>query len=136
MKAQSEPEGQQMTDWMELVLRDMQDVSFGQQKEEGKLDPHCWRLSIPPHVGACRGRRKEAWAMDEAKRANKDILESLGSGAAGCILSERRGSKMKVDEVFWQRGQTSRPARKWKKGARDKAIKHMEAEEAKQSKRK
>lgn len=60
MKAQSEPEGQQMTDCTEALLRDMQVASFGQQKEEGNPVPHCWRPAFPPQVDACRERRLDA----------------------------------------------------------------------------
>lgn len=53
MNAQSEPEGQHMTDCIDGLLSDMHVVSFGQQNEEGKPVPHCWRLAMPPHVESC-----------------------------------------------------------------------------------
>jgi hypothetical protein len=63
MKAQSEPDGQQITDCTEALLSEMHAVFLGQQKDDGKPFPHCWRPSTPPHIGACRGKRLEACAV-------------------------------------------------------------------------
>jgi hypothetical protein len=75
MKEQSEPDGQQMTDWTSILLRDMQVESWGQQKSEGKPVPHCWRFWAPPHVDAWRAKRAEAWAV-AAMRKKRKTLES------------------------------------------------------------
>ena len=41
-----------MTDCMSPPLRAMHVESLGQQKEDGKSDPHCCRSAFPPHVSA------------------------------------------------------------------------------------
>lgn len=93
MKAQSEPAGQQMTDWTSALFNDMHVESVGQQKSDGKLPPHCCRPWTPPHVCACRGKRLDAWVdvMADVRRKKRGILDSLGkrigalmAGVAGC----------------------------------------------------
>lgn len=68
----------------------MQVESLGQQKEEGKSDPHCWRPALPPHVSAWRRKRLDACAvgMRDRKRQARDILESLGEGVTGAMVVE------------------------------------------------
>ena len=80
-----------MTDCTELpVLRDMQVDSLGQQNEDGKPFPHCWKPAVPPHVSACRKRRLDACVgvMSDAKRQRTDIGESLGHVVVGAIMFE------------------------------------------------
>jgi len=57
----------------------MQVESFGQQKSEGKLPPHCCRPSTPPHVCACRKKRPDACVdvITDAKKKKADILDIL-----------------------------------------------------------
>lgn len=88
MKAQSEPVGQQMTDCTDVPLRGMQVVSFGQQKSDGKPVPHCCRLALPPHVGACRAKMYDACAGATADITvqRRDILESRGKTEAGVMV--------------------------------------------------
>lgn len=80
MKAQSEPEGQQMTDCTSPLLKDMHVESVGQQKSEGKLPPHCCRPETPPHVCACLRKRLDACVdvIADVRRRRTDILDSLG----------------------------------------------------------
>ena len=88
MKAQSEPDGQQMTDWTDALLRGMQLVSLGQQKEDGKPAPHCCRLSSPPHTGACREKRVDACAVvkADAMRPKMNILDKRGCDVGEAII--------------------------------------------------
>jgi hypothetical protein len=57
----------------------MQVESFGQQKSEGKLPPHCCRPSTPPHVCACRRKRLDACVdvITDAKKKKAEILDIL-----------------------------------------------------------
>jgi len=71
MKAQSCPEGQQMTDCTVVLLSAIQVVSCGQQKEDGKPAPHCCKPVLPPHAAACRGGRLDACAEAAAERARQ-----------------------------------------------------------------
>ena len=85
---QSEFVGQQMTDCTDALLRDMHAVSFGQQKSDGKPVPHCCRLDLPPHVGACRRKMCDACAVaiaDET-RNRMETLERRGSADDRAIL--------------------------------------------------
>jgi hypothetical protein len=78
MTAQSEPSGQQMTDWTPALLRELHFEPVGQQKSEGNPDPHCWRLGFPPQVDACRREMCDACdvtASADATRSRVDILE-------------------------------------------------------------
>jgi hypothetical protein len=79
MKAQSEPAGQQMTDCTSALFKDMQVLSLGQQKSDGKLLPHCCRPCTPPQVCACRRKRFDVWidVTVDASRQKTDILDNL-----------------------------------------------------------
>ena len=96
-----------MTDCTELlVVRDMQVDSLGQQKEDGKPVPHCWKFAIPPHVSACRTRRLDACVdvRRDVKRQKTDIRSSRGDTMVGAI-------RLKMGKIwrYYIRGQTGRP---------------------------
>jgi hypothetical protein len=74
MKLQSEPAGQQMAEIAMVLLIGRHWRSIGQQKSDGKDDPHCLRLEFPPHVSA-RGIRPTTWAADTAvARARAEVM--------------------------------------------------------------
>lgn len=110
MNAQSWPEGQQITDCTEVLLRDMQVVLAGQQNDEGKSVPHCCRPCFPPHVASCRAKRLAACVeeMAEVRRQKMDTLEILP--VMDAILSR----DMEVTRIGCAGlgGWTSRPERK------------------------
>jgi hypothetical protein len=96
-----------MTDCTELlVVRDMQVDSLGQQKEDGKPAPHCWKSAIPPHVCACRERRLDACVgvRRNVKRQKTDIRNSRGDIMAGAIVLKPG----KYTGII-SRGQTGKP---------------------------
>jgi hypothetical protein len=76
-----------MIDCTAVPLRGMQVVSFGQQKSDGKPVPHCCRLALPPHVGACREKIYDAsaGAIADIRTQRRDILESRGRTEAGAM---------------------------------------------------
>lgn len=56
-------------------------VSVGQQNEDGKPVPHCWRLDFPPHIGSCLEAMCDACAeaeTDAVRKNRKDILDRRG----------------------------------------------------------
>jgi hypothetical protein len=86
MTAQSEPSGQQMTDWTPALLRELHLEPVGQQKSEGKPDPHCCRFGFPPHVGACRSEMCDACAVAAAARSRIDILDKRWRTVNGAMV--------------------------------------------------
>jgi hypothetical protein len=105
-----------MTDWTELlVLRDMQVDSLGQQKEDGKPVPHCWRSALPPHVSACRKRRLDARVavMSDATRKRMDIREAMMviTGRICQYYIEVRPADLNEvtrSETIWEEGEAER----------------------------
>ena len=72
---------------MSALFKDMHVESFGQQKSDGKLLPHCCSPWTPPHVCACRRKRVDAWVdvIADVKRKKTDILDNLGRLVEGLM---------------------------------------------------
>jgi hypothetical protein len=73
-----------MTDWTSALFRDMHLVPVGQQKSDGKPEPHCCRFDFPPQMGAWRRKMWDACA--DAARKSMDILERRGRPDEGIMV--------------------------------------------------